>query len=100
MIGMGEPLFYRRSQNTIPRVEESGVVHLRGISGDMSRQIRNGTWETLADCTAIKAGQKELSYKETKWIIVGRESDETIVPSDGNAVKRYRREGSQLDNSL
>ena len=46
----------------------------------MSRQIRNGTWETLADCTAIKAGQKELSYKETKWIIVGRESDETIVP--------------------
>jgi len=100
MIGMGEPLFYRRSQYTIPRVEKSGVVHLRGISGDMSRQIRNGTWETLADCTAIKAGQKELSYKETKWIIVGRESDETIVPSDGNAVKRYRREGSQLDNSL
>ncbi len=98
--GMDEPVFNRRSQNSIPSVEKSSIEHFRGISGDMSRQIRNGTWETLADCTAMKAGQKELSYKETKWIIVGRESDETIVLSDGNAVKHYRREGSLLDNSL
>jgi len=28
------------------------------------------------------------------------ESDEIIVLSDGNAVKRYRREGALLDNSL
>ena len=55
------------------RVEESDIVHLRGISGDMSRQIQNGTWETLAV-------RKDLSYKVTKWIRDGRESDETIVP--------------------
>ena len=71
--GMDEPVFYRRSQNSISRVEENGIEHLRGISGEMSRKIQCGTWETLAD-------RKGLSYKETKWIRVGRESDEPIVP--------------------
>lgn len=71
-IGMDEPVFYRRSQNSIPRVEKSGIEHSRGISGDMSRKIQNGTWETLAV-------RKDLSYKATKWIRDGRESDETIV---------------------
>jgi hypothetical protein len=70
---MDESVFHGRSQHTKPRVEKNGIVHLRGISGDMSRQIQYGTWETLAY-------RKDLSYKETKWIRVGRESDETIVP--------------------
>ena len=71
---MDESVFHGRSQHTKSRVERSNLVHLRGISGDMSRQIQYGTWETLASI-------KGLSYKETKWIRVGRESDETIVPT-------------------
>ncbi len=71
--GMDEPVFHRRSQNSIPRVEKSGMEHPRGISGDISKKMQYGTWETLAD-------RKGLSYKEAKWIGVGRESDESIVP--------------------
>jgi len=70
---MDEIVFHSRSQNAKLRVEKGGLAHLRGISGDMSRQIQYGTWDALAS-------RKDLSYKETKWIRVGRESDETIVP--------------------
>jgi hypothetical protein len=70
---MDELVFDERSQYDKPRVEKGGLSHLRGISGDMNRQKQYGTWETLAS-------KKDLSYKEAKWIRVGRESDETIVP--------------------
>ena len=36
-------------------------------------------------------------YKETKGKEAGRESDEIIVPIDGNEVQHYRREGSLLN---
>lgn len=36
---MDESVFHRRRQHTPPSVEKSGVVHLRGVSGDMGRQI-------------------------------------------------------------
>ncbi len=32
-----------------------------------------------SNCTAEKAGQKDLSYKEMKWISVGRKPDKTII---------------------
>jgi hypothetical protein len=69
---MDEPVFNGRRQNSILRVEKSDIEHLRGISGDMSRKMQYGTWETLAS-------SKGLSYKETKWVRDGRESEETIV---------------------
>jgi hypothetical protein len=40
---------------------------------------------------------EEPSYKGTKGKEAGRESDEIIVPIEGNAVKHYRREGSLLN---
>ncbi|MCL5020551.1 MAG: hypothetical protein M1339_02575 [Bacteroidetes bacterium] len=79
MTEMDEPLFDRRSQNAMLRAEKSGMAHLRGISGDMSRQRQDGTWETLANCTGGEPEQKDFSYKETKWKSVGRESDEAIL---------------------
>ncbi len=50
-IEMDEPLFDRRSQNAMLRAESCDMVHLRGVSGDMSRKRQDGTWETLASCT-------------------------------------------------
>ena len=79
MIEMDEPLLYRRSQNAMLRAEKNGMVHLRGVSGDMSRQRQDQTWETLANCTGSEPEQKDCSYKETKWKSVGRESDEAIL---------------------
>ncbi len=85
MTEMDEPLFDRRSQNIMLRAEVSGMVHLRGVSGDMSKQRQDGTCpkdpsgETLANCTGSEPEQKDFSYKETKWKSVGRESDEAIV---------------------
>ena len=62
------------------RAESCDMVHLRGVSGDMSRKRQDGTWETLANCTGnSKPEQKDFSYKETKWKRVGRESDEAIL---------------------
>ena len=87
---MGEPLFHRRSQNAMLGAEISGMVHLRGVSGDMSRQRQDGTWETLANCTGSEPEQKDFSYKETKWKSVGRESDEAILC----AGQRSDQEGS------
>ena len=75
---MDEPLFYRRSQNAMLRAEKNGMVHLRGVSGDMSRKRQDGTCpkdppgETLANCTGREPEQKDFSYKETKWKSVGR----------------------------
>ena len=60
------------------RAENDGMVHLRGVSGDMSRQRQDGTCpkdppgETLANCTGREPEQKDFSYKETKWKSVGR----------------------------
>ncbi|MGC8654788.1 MAG: hypothetical protein ACP5US_12445, partial [Candidatus Kryptoniota bacterium] len=48
MKGMDEPLFHRRNQYAMLRAERSGMVHLRGTSGDMSRQRQDGTWEALS----------------------------------------------------
>ena len=79
MTEMDEPLFHRRSQNIMLRAEKCGMVHLRGVSGDMSRQRQDGTWETLANCTGSEPEQKDFSYKETKWRSVGRESDDAIL---------------------
>ena len=86
---MGDPdnfyEFVGRSQNIMVRAEKCGMVHLRGVSGDMSKQRQDGTCpkdpsgETLANCTGSEPEQKDFSYKETKWKSVGRESDEAIV---------------------
>ncbi len=76
---MDETLFYRRSQHIMLRAEKSGIVHLRGASGDMSRQRQDGTREALASCSVSKDEQKHYAYKGTKWRSAGRESDEAIV---------------------
>lgn len=58
---------------------------LRGISDDMVRKNRNGTWEALAGpvLPEIPIGLRtgaEPSYKETKEREAGRVTDGVVVP--------------------
>ncbi len=64
MIEIDESLFHGRSQHTTLRAEKCGMVDLRGVSGDMSRQRQDGTWETVANCTGSEPEQKTFPIRK------------------------------------